>query len=334
MTLVCAADIVAFLAVVSAAVVLVRAWRVPLRRDAKWVLAGLLVVSLFEYGSNVLEWSGITKALDVFEDYTEILEPILWASLFYACLQELTAWELRRRVRERTAELAKSNAELEQFAYVASHDLQEPLRMISSYLQLLAQDYKGRLDAEADEMIDFAVDGAHRMRALIDDLLAYSRVSTRGRAFEAVDLGAVLADVLTDMKVSLAEAGAEVTSDALPTVPADAGQLRRVFQNLIGNAIKYRGERASCIHVSAEPAGEEWHLAVRDNGIGFDPEYGERIFEIFRRLHGRKDYPGTGIGLSICRKIIERHHGRIWAESEPGKGATFHFTLPKKETGA
>jgi PAS domain S-box-containing protein len=231
----------------------------------------------------------------------------------------------------RARELARSNAELEQFAYIASHDLQEPLRMVASFTQLLARRYKGRLDADADEFIGYAVDGANRMQAMINDLLEYSRVDRRGRPPAPTDLDTVLDHVLENLRPTIAEAGATVTRDPLPTAPADDVQLGRLFQNLIGNALKFRGAAPPRVHVGAERAGAEWIISVRDNGIGIDPKYFDRIFILFQRLHGRGQYPGTGIGLAICKKIVERHGGRIWVESEPGRGACFRFTLPVPE---
>ncbi len=241
------------------------------------------------------------------------------------------AAELEQRVQERTAELARSNHDLEQFAYVASHDLQEPLRMVSSYTQLLAKRYKGQLDADADEFIAYAVEGAARMQTLINDLLAYSRVGLRGKPFERTPTADVLEQALAGLQIALQEQAALVTHDNLPVVAGDASQLVQLFQNLIGNAIKFRGEAPPRVHVSARDAGREWVFAVRDNGIGFDPQFAERIFVIFQRLHTRAEYPGTGIGLAICKKIVERHGGRIWVESRTGEGATFYFTLPKRE---
>jgi PAS domain S-box-containing protein len=232
---------------------------------------------------------------------------------------------------QQTADLARSNAELQQFAYVASHDLQEPLRMVASYTQLLARRYRGRLDADADEFIAFAVDGAPRRQRLINDLLAYSRVGTQGRPLEPVACDRVLDQVLADLGAAIAESGAVITRDPLPLVRADPLQLGQLFQNLLSNAIKFRGSAPPRIHVGAAREGDRWRLWVQDSGIGIAPEYAERIFAIFQRLHTQQEYPGTGIGLAICKKIVERHGGRIWVESAPGQGATFYFTLPALE---
>jgi signal transduction histidine kinase len=225
-------------------------------------------------------------------------------------------------------ELGRSNAELQQFAYVASHDLQEPLRMVSSYTQLLGRRYKGKLDADADEFIAFAVDGAMRMQKLIQDLLAYSRVSTGGQQFEPASIETVLNYALANVANAVKESQALVTHDPLPTVPGDERQLVQLFQNLLSNAVKFRGEQPPRIHVSARRNQGEWLFSVHDNGIGLDPQFADRIFVIFQRLHNREEFPGTGIGLAICKKIVERHGGRMWVESEPGKGATFWFTIP------
>jgi len=228
-------------------------------------------------------------------------------------------------------ELARSNAELELFAYVASHDLQEPLRMIASYTQLLARRYKGKLDADADEFIGFAVDGASRMQQLIQDLLSYSRLTTKGKALNLTQAEVACNSALENLQESVKESNAQVNVGPLPGVFGDATQLTQLFQNLIGNAIKYRNERRPEIRVAARPHGNEWTFSVQDNGIGIEPQYSERIFQMFQRLHTRKEYSGTGIGLAVCRKIVERHGGKIWVEAQPGQGSTFLFTIPRVE---
>jgi PAS domain S-box-containing protein len=225
-------------------------------------------------------------------------------------------------------ELARSNADLEQFAYVVSHDLQEPLRMVASYCQLLRRRYQGRLDAAADDFIDFAVEGATRMQALINDLLVYSRVGRRGQAPRPTDCAQVCDKAVANLRAAIAEAGAVVTRDPLPTVVADGTQMLQVFQNLVGNALKFRGPEPPRVHVSARRHADEWVFAVRDNGIGIAAEDAERIFMIFQRLHTREEYPGTGIGLAISKRIVDRHGGRIWVESDGKKGSVFYFTLP------
>jgi signal transduction histidine kinase len=232
-------------------------------------------------------------------------------------------------VAERTTELRRSNDDLRQFAVIASHDLQEPLRMISSFVQLLAKRYRGKLDANAEEFIRFAVDGTRRMYELIDDLLMYSRLDTAGSVNASVDSQMALQRALENLHVAIAESGAIVEHDSLPIVRADESQLVQLLQNLVGNAIKFRhADRKPRIHVGAEPADRMWCLSVRDNGIGIEPRYFERIFQIFQRLHGREAYQGTGIGLAICKKIVDRHRGGIWVESKPGEGSVFRFTLP------
>lgn len=272
-----------------------------------------------------------------------------------AALQQVNV-ELQSRVEERTAELARSledlkaeakereraesevlqyagkveesNKELEQFAYVASHDLQEPLRAISGYLQLLQSRYADQIDANAARYIENAVSGADRMRTLIQDLLTYSRVTTHPHPAEPVDCAKLLDQALGDLGAAVEEQGAKVTHDEMPTVMADGTQLGQLLVNLIGNAIKFCDDAPPEVHVGAQRQGDEWRFSVRDNGIGIAPEDMERVFLIFKRLHTRQEYPGTGIGLAVCKKIVDRHSGRIWVESEPGKGATFFFTIP------
>ncbi len=234
--------------------------------------------------------------------------------------------ELSRQAQE----LARSNADLEQFAYLASHDLQEPLRMVASYLQLLQKRYEGKLDADADEFIHYAVDGATRMSKLIHGLLEYSRVCTRDKPFEATDCDEVYDGAVSNLKTAMEESRADVTHDPLPTIVADPVQLVSLFQNLIANGIKFRGKDRPKLHVSAHEDGGVWKFSVRDNGIGIKREYAKRIFVIFQRLHGREEYPGTGVGLAICKKIVERHGGKIWMESKPGEGSIFYFTLPSQ----
>jgi len=235
--------------------------------------------------------------------------------------------QAEERLKATAADLARSNSELEQFAYVASHDLQEPLRMVASYTQLLARRYAGKLDQDADEFIGFAVDGAKRMQDLINDLLTYSRVGTRALQLQPVDTQQLVMGVVADLGGAIRDTRATVIFESLPTVHGDPTQLRQLFQNLIANAVKFRGERDPEVRVTAERGDGGWLFGVRDNGIGIEPQYLERIFVLFQRLHTRAEYPGTGIGLAICNKIVERHGGRMRVESEPGQGTTFWFTL-------
>jgi len=231
-------------------------------------------------------------------------------------------------LREAHEELKRSNAELEQFAYVASHDLQEPLRMVSSYTQLLLRRFGERFDGDSREFMGYIVDGAARMKQLIEDLLAYSRVGTRGKEFREVEVEESVRRAVSNLRAAIEEAGAAVTWDALPRVMADDTQLTQLFQNLIGNALKFRSASVPRIHIFVARRDSDWHFMVRDNGIGIEPQYFERIFMVFQRLHNKADYPGTGIGLAICKKVVERHGGEIWVESRPGEGSAFHFSFP------
>lgn len=249
--------------------------------------------------------------------------------------------QLETRVAERTEvllrrseELARSNAELEQFAYVASHDLQEPLRMVTSYTQLLAERYQGKLDAAADDYIKFAVDGAKKMQQLIIDLLAYAQVGKQGHKFRMIRSEAALSAALRNLEAAILESDAVISSGPLPPVWADPVELERLFRNLLGNAVKFRQSRQPEIRVSGEESAAEWHFRVADNGIGIDAQHADRIFQLFQQLHAREEFAGTGIGLPICKKIVERHGGRIWVESEPGQGTTFHFTISKSGSEA
>jgi PAS domain S-box-containing protein len=244
--------------------------------------------------------------------------------------------ELERRVEERTKELAvanqvleQSNLELKQFAYVASHDLQSPLRSISGFVQLLQLEYEGKLDDQARDWIRRTVQSIEQMQTLIRDLLSYSRVDARSRPFIRIPFSDIVNDALTQLDSSIHDSGAQVTCGPLPEIMGDRSQLVQLTQNLIGNGLTYRGDQPPRIHLSAEHSGKEWIFSVRDNGIGIDPKYHEQIFEIFKRLHDQKEYPGTGIGLAVCRRVVNRHGGRIWVESEFGHGSTFCFTIPE-----
>ncbi|OLP15561.1 hypothetical protein BST81_25685 [Leptolyngbya sp. 'hensonii'] len=245
--------------------------------------------------------------------------------------------ELEERIQQRTAELhqlngvlLRSNQELEQFAYVASHDLQEPLRTVASYTELLAKKYRGQLDEKAEKYINYVVDGASRMQQLINDLLMYSRVGRQTLQLTPVDCNQVVQQVCKTLEIGISENNATITYDPLPTVLADVTQLTQLVQNLIGNAIKYRGEDPPVIHITATQQATEWVFSIQDNGIGIDPQYTDRIFILFQRLHTRRKYSGTGIGLAICKKIVELHQGRIWVESQVGQGSTFYVALPDR----
>ncbi|QRN96190.1 PAS domain-containing protein [Archangium violaceum] len=295
-------------------------------RSREWMQAQGLVSFV---GTPLLVRGQLVGVLSVFG--RSPLEEEALATL--ATVADAVAQGLERRraelsLQEHARELARSNEELQQFAYVASHDLQEPLRMVASYTQLLARRYQGKLDSDADEFIAYAVDGVNRMQRLIQDLLAYSRVGTRGHEFKPIDSGRALEKALANLKTLVEETEATLVQGKLPPVMADETQLIQLFQNLVGNALKFRGKTPPRVLVEAEREGNEWRFTVEDNGIGIEPQYYERIFVIFQRLHGKEEYPGTGIGLAICKKIVERHGGRIGLDSQLGQGTTFWFTLP------
>ena len=243
--------------------------------------------------------------------------------------QDISEYKRAEKLARSSEALERSNKELQQFAYVASHDLQEPLRMITSYVQLLKRRYGDKLDTNANDYIDFAVDGSERMKVLIQDLLEFSRVGTNGEEFTEISTQNVLKEVLSNLELLVRENNVNVTSDDLPDIVVDRFQILQLFQNLISNAIKYRGEKTPQIHVGVHDKYIEWEFSVKDNGIGIDPKYSEQIFVIFQRLHGKGEYSGTGIGLSIAKRIVERHGGKIWVESKPGEGSEFKFTIPK-----
>jgi light-regulated signal transduction histidine kinase (bacteriophytochrome) len=257
---------------------------------------------------------------------TQLMTEIL--NIFAArAAAEIERQQSELELQHQKQDLARSNEELQQFAYVASHDLQEPLRMITSYLELLERRYKGQLDAKADTFIAYAVDGASRMQTLINDLLNYSRVGRQVRDFEVVDCQQIVDRVLTNLQVAIAQNKAVITHTPLPRVNGDPSQLIQLFQNLISNAIKFRTQEPPQIQIGAEYVDGTWLFLVRDNGIGMDSQYLERIFIIFQRLHSKAEYPGTGIGLAVCKKIVERHGGTVWVESQLDRGSTFYFTL-------
>lgn len=266
---------------------------------------------------SVIKWLGISTDI---ENQKRAVES-----------QRALSEELARRVSERTAELISSNDRLSELAHVAAHDLQEPLRMVASYAQLLARRYQGRLDPDADEFIKYVMDGTVRMQQMIDGLLAYSLAGSAQGNLEQVDCNKLFNEVVGNLQVAIQESSATVTCDPLPTVYTNQTQLAQLFQNLISNAIKYRADRPPQIHVRAEHKDGAWQFSVRDNGIGIDPQYSSQIFMLFHRLPGQTRHTGTGIGLAICKKIVESLGGRIWVESEPGTGSTFYFTLPDKE---
>ncbi|MDW5563590.1 MAG: ATP-binding protein [Methanomassiliicoccus sp.] len=258
-----------------------------------------------------------------------------WTKLYDPSEQDLWRIDLVARQaadiierRKHEEELKRSNSELQQFAYTASHDLKEPLRMVSSYLGLLEKKYEDKLDDNGVEYLRYAVEGAVRMSSIIDDLLTYSRIGTSGTPMIPVDMNDVLATAFGDLRVAIRESGAQITNVELPTVTADRSQIVLLLENLVANAIKFRGDYKPYIEITAVTFDNEYVFSVKDNGIGIDPKYADKLFKMFQRLHTKEEYPGTGIGLAICKKIVERHGGRIWFESEPGKGTTFYFTIP------
>jgi PAS domain S-box-containing protein len=249
--------------------------------------------------------------------------------MFTVILRDITQRKKTEEALQLVAdELGRSNRDLEQFANVTSHDLQEPLRAVTGFVTLLRTRFPDQVDAKAAEYIRGACDGAERMERLINGLLAYSRVGTRGGTFVTADLNALLGDAFRNLQASLKAAQAQVAHDSLPSLPVDETQITQLFQNLIGNAIKFRGEEPPQIHVGVRREPQRWVFSVRDKGIGIEPQYFERIFQLFQRLHTRRQYPGTGIGLAICKRIVERHGGSIWVESQPGQGSTFYFSIP------
>lgn len=268
--------------------------------------------------------------------------PRVWSSFEIELLQQLadqvgialTQVRLLEQERHQRQELARSNAELEQFAYVASHDLQEPLRMVASYVQLLERRYQDQLDQNARDFIAYAVDGTVRMQELIQALLSYSRIGTRGQEFHLTDCNSTLDRALENLRLAIAETETLITQDPLPELMADSIQLTQLFQNLLSNAIKFRSDRLPVIHIGAVQKDESWLFSVQDNGIGMEAKHSDRIFAIFQRLHSRTKYPGSGIGLAISKKIVERHGGQIWVESTPGEGTTFYFTIPMGDRAA
>jgi PAS domain S-box-containing protein len=283
-------------------------WR--LRKDGSRFWASVVITALRDESGNLRGFAKVSR------DITKRIEAEV-------------AEKKREALEIRAEELKRSSDELQQFSYVAAHDLQEPLRMVISYTQLLAKRYKGRLDADAEEFLFFAVDGAHRMQLLIQGLLAYCRVETTGKEFLETSSAAALERALVKLDGAIEDSGGVVTHDPLPTVTGDSGQLAQLFENLVGNAIKYHGVDPPRVHVSAKRYSDsEWVFSVRDNGIGIDSQYFEKIFGMYQRLHGRKEISGTGVGLTVCKKIAQRHRGRIWVESSLGNGSTFYLVLP------
>ncbi len=297
---------------------------IHLRKDGKQINVSLTISPIEDVTGNIIGASAIARDITVLKRTEEELRK------YREHLEELVK-QRTSELEKKTHELARSNTDLQQFAYAASHDLQEPLRTVAGFVKLLEKRYKGRLDEQADEFIKYTCDGVERMQLLIKDLLIYSQVDTRERIFGPTNCAVALESAIRSLRSAIEENGTYVTYDSLPTVMADASQMSRLFQNLIGNAIKFHNGKPVRVHVSAERKGDEWIFSIRDNGIGIDPNQAERIFVIFKRLHSREEYPGTGIGLAICKRIVERHGGRIWVESDLGKGSTFYFTIPDRQ---
>jgi len=301
----------------------------PVAIFVPWILGGVLLMG------EKAGFYGREFAVSIFAVLSIVIfTGMIWWNAKLLDLADIERTRAEERLRQTTANLARSNTDLEQFAYLASHDLFEPLRMVISYLELLSDRCRGKLDEQAQEFIGFAVDGAQRMHALIHDLLEYSRVDIRGRALEPTDCEEAFEAAVSNLKVAIEESGATITRGPLPKALADKVQLTQVFQNLLGNGIKFRGSEPPRLEAGAERRNDEWVIFVRDSGIGIDPKDFDRIFVIFQRLHSRREYSGTGLGLAIVKKIIERHGGRIWLESAPGKGAMFFFTLPASKEDA
>jgi PAS domain S-box-containing protein len=282
-------------------------------------------------GSDEVFWRKDGTSFHVEYTSTPIVEDerIVGAVVTFRDISERKLAE--EKLKELSDELFRSNADLEQFAYSAAHDLQEPLRVVAGFVKLLAKRYKGKLDEKAYEFIEYAIEGTKRMQALIKDLLDYSQIGTKSKSFEPTECLSALDKAIFNLQAAIKENGAVIIHDNLPIVTADSSQLIRLFQNLIGNAIKFHGKDTPRIHISAERMKNEWVFSIEDNGIGIESKFADQIFISFRRLHSREEYPGTGIGLAACKKIVERHGGRIWVKSEPGKGSIFYFTLPAKE---
>ncbi|MBC7416212.1 MAG: PAS domain S-box protein [Herminiimonas sp.] len=286
------------------------------------------IVAQVPVRAEVVNYSKSGQAYLLEIDMVPIFSPAGVATHFVAIERDITARKAAEEiVATANQELARSNLDLEQFAYAASHDLQEPLRAVSSCLQLLQMRYSGKIDARADEFIDHAVSGSQRMQMLIDDLLAYSRIGSKPQPPAPVDTAVLFNKACANLRIAIAESKAQLSCDPLPMVNANAQQVVQLFQNLLGNALKFRGSNPARVHASARRDGDSWIFSIRDEGIGIEEEHFSRIFQLFKRLHTREEYPGTGIGLTICLKIIERHGGRIWVESTPGEGATFYFSL-------